>query len=421
MGRFGLVSLGHGGFMGVGAYVTALLWNHLGVSPWLGIPVAMIAAAVLAVIVAYPCFRFRITGHYFVLVTLALSGIVLQVITATRDYTGGSLGYTPDRTRGSQLLALQFDDKTTWYLIALGVWACGLVVWRWVDRSMDRYALEAISEDEDAAAAAGVNVTREKLKITVISALMTALAGALYCQYQMFISPDTVSGISVSLQMVFAVIVGGLYVSLGPDGRRGHHHHAGGRPAHRFRHQGRRLGQSGLRRAAGGLHHLPAQGHFGQHRREGESATQAICGEAMTEYDSQNIFAKILRGEIPCYKVYENRHTLAFLDIMPRSPGHTLVIPKAPARGILDIAADDFAEVARTAKRIAIAAVKAFSAEGIIVQQFSEAASGQVVFHLHMHVMPMTTGVDLLPAQTRSEDKKVLEAHAAKMIAALSP
>src|SRR2546421_282023 len=91
MGRFNLVSLGHGGFMGVGAYVTALLWNHLGLSPWLGIPIAMIAAAMLAVIVAYPCFRFRITGHYFVLVTLALSGIVLQVITATRDYTGGSL------------------------------------------------------------------------------------------------------------------------------------------------------------------------------------------------------------------------------------------------------------------------------------------------------------------------------------------
>jgi len=192
------------------------LWNHLGLSPWIGIPIAMVAAAVLAVIVAYPCFRFRITGHYFVLVTLALSGIVLQVITATRDYTGGSLGYTPDRTRGSQLWALQFDDKVTWYLIALGVWAVGLAIWKWVDRSMDRYALEAISEDEDAAAAAGVNVTWEKLKITLISALMTSLAGALYCQYQMFISPDTVSGISVSLQMVFAVIVGGLYVSLGP-------------------------------------------------------------------------------------------------------------------------------------------------------------------------------------------------------------
>ena len=216
MGRFGLVSLGHGGFMGVGAYVTALLWNHLGLSPWLGIPVALLCAGALAIVIAYPCFRFRITGHYFVLVTLALSGIVLQIITATRDWTGGSLGYTPERTKGSHLVALQFDDKTVWYMIALGVWVGGLLIWRWIDRSMDRYALEAISEDEDAAAAAGVNVTVEKLKITVISALMTAFAGALYCQYQMFISPDTVSGIAVSLQMVFAAIVGGLYVALGP-------------------------------------------------------------------------------------------------------------------------------------------------------------------------------------------------------------
>ena len=136
-------------------------------------------------------------------------------------------------------------------------------------------------------------------------------------------------------------------------------------------------------------------------------------------YDDQNVFAKILRGEIPCYKVYENRRTLAFLDIMPRSPGHTLVIPKAPARGILDIEADDLAEVARTAKRIALATVKAFGADGIILQQFSEPASGQVVFHLHMHVMPVKQGVELLPAQTRHEDKSVLETHAAKMIAAL--
>jgi len=217
MGRFGLVSLGHGGFMGIGAYVTALLWNHLGISPWIGIPLSLVAAGVLALIVAYPCFRFRITGHYFVLVTLALSGIVLQVITATRNYTGGSLGYTPNRApSGKGLAALQFDDKATWYLIALAVWLAGLVIWRWIDRSMARHAMEAISEDEDAAAAAGVNVTGEKLKITLISAMMTALSGALYCQYQMFISPDTVSGIAVSLQMVFAAIVGGVYVALGP-------------------------------------------------------------------------------------------------------------------------------------------------------------------------------------------------------------
>ena len=217
MGRFGLVSLGHGGFMGVGAYVTALAWNNWGLTPWIGIPLALLCAAALAVVVAWPCFRFRITGHYFALVTLALSGIVLQVITATRDITGGSLGYTPERIQGgSALLAFQFTDKVTWYYIALAVWAAGLIIWFAVQRGMIRYALEAISEDEDASAAAGVNVTFEKLKITVLSAVMTAMAGALYCQYQMFISPDTVSGISISLQMVFAVVVGGIYVALGP-------------------------------------------------------------------------------------------------------------------------------------------------------------------------------------------------------------
>ena len=217
MGRFGLVSLGHGGFMGIGAYVTALLWNTLGLTPWLGIPLAILAVMTTALVIAWPCFRFRIVGHYFALVTLALSAIVLQIITATRDVTGGSLGYTPQRYNGgSSIYALQFTNKTTWYLIALGIWAVGLFIRYRVDRSMLRYALEAIAEDEDAAAAAGVHVTWEKLKITLISAAMTGFAGALYCQYQMFISPDTVSGISVSLQMVFAAVVGGIYVLLGP-------------------------------------------------------------------------------------------------------------------------------------------------------------------------------------------------------------
>jgi branched-chain amino acid transport system permease protein len=217
MGRFGLVSLGHGGFMGIGAYATALLWNHFHLTPWIGIPIAVLIVALVAVIIAWPCFRFRIIGHYFALVTLALSAIVLQIITATRDITGGSLGYTPARYEGgSSVYALQFTDKTTWYLIALGVWAVGLFIRYRVDRSMLRYALEAIAEDEDAAAAAGVRVTWEKLKITLISAAMTGFAGALYCQYQMFISPDTVSGIAVSLQMVFAAVVGGIYVLLGP-------------------------------------------------------------------------------------------------------------------------------------------------------------------------------------------------------------
>lgn len=140
----------------------------------------------------------------------------------------------------------------------------------------------------------------------------------------------------------------------------------------------------------------------------------------MTAYDPNNIFAKILRGEFSCYKVYEDDHTLAFLDIMPRTPGHTLVIPKAPARNIFDITADDYGHVARTAHRIAAAARSAFAADGITIGQYSEAAGGQVVFHLHMHVMPRHDNVGLLPPASRKEDPKVLEDNATKLIAALA-
>src|ERR1700742_4143128 len=139
----------------------------------------------------------------------------------------------------------------------------------------------------------------------------------------------------------------------------------------------------------------------------------------MTAYDPNNVFAKILGGEVPCCQGYENDQVVTFLEIMPRSPGHPPVIPKAPARNILDISAEDFAHVARASHKIAHAAMKAFAADGITVQQFSEPASGQVVYHLHMHVMPRHDGVALLAPASRKEDAKVLEANAAKLIAAL--
>jgi histidine triad (HIT) family protein len=139
----------------------------------------------------------------------------------------------------------------------------------------------------------------------------------------------------------------------------------------------------------------------------------------MTAYDNNNVFAKILRGEFPCHKVYEDEHVLAFLDIMPRSPGHTLVIPKAPARNILDIAEEDYVHVARMTRKIARAAMAAFKADGITVQQFNETAGGQVVFHLHVHVMPRHDGIALLPPASRKEDVKVLEENATKLAAAL--
>ena len=139
----------------------------------------------------------------------------------------------------------------------------------------------------------------------------------------------------------------------------------------------------------------------------------------MTAYDDNNAFAKILRGEFPCHKVYENEHVLAFLDIMPRVPGHTLVIPKAPARNILDITEEDYLHVARATRTIARAAKEAFNADGITIQQFNESAGGQVVFHLHVHVMPRHDGIALLPPASRKEDVKVLEDNATKLIAAL--
>ncbi|HTC96587.1 MAG TPA: HIT family protein [Bradyrhizobium sp.] len=139
----------------------------------------------------------------------------------------------------------------------------------------------------------------------------------------------------------------------------------------------------------------------------------------MTAYDSSNPFAKILRGEFPCYKVYEDEHVLAFLDIMPRVPGHTLVIPKAPARNILDIKVEDYLRVARATHKIAAAAKQAFNADGVTIQQFNEPSGGQVVFHLHVHVMPRHDGVAMLPPASRKEDVKVLEDNATKLAAAL--
>jgi histidine triad (HIT) family protein len=140
----------------------------------------------------------------------------------------------------------------------------------------------------------------------------------------------------------------------------------------------------------------------------------------MPAYDQNNIFAKILRGEIPCHKVYEDDKALAFLDIMPRAPGHTLVIPKAPARNILDVAPDDLAHVMKLAQKIAQVSVRVFGADGVTLQQFSESAGGQVVFHLHVHVIPRKDGVALKPPASLKEAPDVLKEQAAKLAASLA-
>ena len=141
---------------------------------------------------------------------------------------------------------------------------------------------------------------------------------------------------------------------------------------------------------------------------------------ATPAYDPNNVFAKILRGELPAHKVYEDDKALAFLDIMPRAPGHALVIPKAPSRNLLDVAPDDLAHVARIAQKVAQAAMAAFAADGVTLQQFSEEASGQVVYHLHLHVIPRHAGVPLKPPHTEMEKPEVLAESAARLRTALA-
>ena len=217
MGRFGLVSLGHGAFLGVGAYTATLLWNFYGLTPWVGVVVAMAASVVLAVVVAYPCSRFGIVGHYFALVTLAVGEVIRLLLIAERDWTGGSLGLTlkPVGT-DANLVAIQYTDRRVFYYASLVVWLGGLWVWHRLDRSMARAAMEAIGEDETAAASVGIHVTRFKLAITALSAALTAVGGVLYAQYITYVSPETLAGIGVSLRIVFAVVLGGMYSLLGP-------------------------------------------------------------------------------------------------------------------------------------------------------------------------------------------------------------
>lgn len=139
----------------------------------------------------------------------------------------------------------------------------------------------------------------------------------------------------------------------------------------------------------------------------------------MTAYDNDNIFAKILRGELPCFKVHEDDETLVFMDIMPRGEGHCLVIPKEPCRNLLDASPQAIAAVHQVSQRIAKAAMTAFSADGITIQQFNEDAGGQEVYHYHVHVIPRKAGVRAGPAGVMG-DKGLIKANGEKLASALA-
>ena len=132
-------------------------------------------------------------------------------------------------------------------------------------------------------------------------------------------------------------------------------------------------------------------------------------------YDPGNIFAKILRGEIPCVKVYEDAKTLAFMDVMPESDGHVLVVPKEPAENILDLSADGMTAMMATTQKVAKAIDKALAPDGILLKQYNRAPAGQSVFHVHFHIVPRWEGVGLAPHGKVMVQATVLEPTAAKI------
>lgn len=140
----------------------------------------------------------------------------------------------------------------------------------------------------------------------------------------------------------------------------------------------------------------------------------------MPAYDEQNIFAKILRGELPCHKVFETDSVVSFMDIFPRTDGHVLVLPKAPSRTLLDAQAESLSTLILAVQKIARAAKQALGADGITIQQFNEEAGGQEVFHLHVHVLPRWQGTTLRPRPSAPEKPDVLENFAQKITAALA-
>lgn len=215
MGRFGLVSLGHGAFLGLGAYTSGLLFNFYGLSPWIGMLLGGLIAVVFAIIIGYACFRFGVIGDYFALLTLALGEVVALGIIAFRDITGGSLGFTL-KSMGTSLLYFQSEQKIHFFYISLGFLIVAMLVWVWIDRSKMQKALRAIGEDEIAASTLGVGIIRYKMIITMISAFMTAIGAVLYAQYITYLNPHTLSGVPPSLEIAFKAILGGMFSLWGP-------------------------------------------------------------------------------------------------------------------------------------------------------------------------------------------------------------
>jgi branched-chain amino acid transport system permease protein len=207
------LSLGHAAYFGLGAYTSTLMQVNYGISPWIG----MIAGGVVAMLASLPigwlCFRLR--GPYFTIATIATAQALMLIFLKFRDFAWGAEGTTIPNL-GNAPLMMQFEAKSAYYYVALGLLAVGLAITYAIEKSWMGYYLVAIGEDEDAAEAIGVNAPSMKRNIYMISAFLTALGGTFYTQYIYFIDPATAFSLNISIEAALVSIVGGIGTLWGP-------------------------------------------------------------------------------------------------------------------------------------------------------------------------------------------------------------
>jgi branched-chain amino acid transport system permease protein len=213
-GYCGQISLGQAVFFGIGAYTSSLLFKSTGITPWAGMIAGAILAVIVSQIIGFPVFRLR--GHYFAIATIAV-GEIVQALIINWDAIGGARGVFIPLRRPDSFLNFQFhQSKASYYYIALGLLLLALWVSRRITRSRHGYYFRAVREDQDAAAALGVNVAREKLRAFAIAAALTAMGGTFYAQYLLFIDPESVFPLSLSILICLVAVLGGVGTLWGP-------------------------------------------------------------------------------------------------------------------------------------------------------------------------------------------------------------
>jgi branched-chain amino acid transport system permease protein len=215
-GYTGLLSLGHGTFVGIGAYTSTLLFAHLGLTPWIGMIGGAVVASLIGALIGYLSFRFRVRGVYFCLITMAATEIV-RLIFEHVDWLGSTIGIFIQAVKGAGGPAVyQFGPKWPYYLVILTMTGGILLISYLIEHSRLGYFLKAIKENEDAARSLGISTIRYQIIAMAISSFLIAFGGTFYAQYRLYIRPDLVMGVHFSVEIVMGPIIGGWGTLLGP-------------------------------------------------------------------------------------------------------------------------------------------------------------------------------------------------------------